>query len=92
MDGSGDPWVINALKMVFKWNSMAEKWIKMSEAGKAVEIAAGPAGHVYVLSSRLPNGAYTLLRWEGGSIWFPVPGKGASHLAVGKYGRPHIID
>ena len=92
VDSTGEPWVINTEKTVFRWNSMDENWLQMGEAGKAREISAGPEGHIYVLSTELQSGAFTILRWEGDQLWFPVPGKGAKHLAVGKYGRPHIID
>jgi hypothetical protein len=53
VDSTGEPWVINTEKTVFKWNSMDENWLQMGEAGKAREISAGPEGHIYVLSTEL---------------------------------------
>ena len=66
VDAAGDPWVINAHKTVFKWDSIDERWISMGLRGQAHEIAAGPEGHVYVLAGAFIDlGGYRILRWAG---------------------------
>ena len=85
--------MINLKSSVFKWNSLREKWVGMGLSGKAAEIAAGPEeGSIYVLAGkRMSQGGHGVFRWAGDRIWYPIPGRGASHIAVGKYGRPYIV-
>jgi hypothetical protein len=93
VDAAGDPWIINAHKTVFKWDSLAEKWRSMGLRGQAHEIAAGPAGHVYVLAGELVDGGgYRIHRWAGDKVWYPIPGKGAMHISIGMGGKPYIVD
>ena len=49
-------------------------------------------GHVYVLFGTDPKVGFQLYRWVGRKIWYPVPGKKALRIGIGKNGRPHIID
>ena len=61
--------------------------------GVAAEIAAGPdEGSIYALAGKRQNqGGHGIFRWAGDKIWYPVPGRGARHISIGMYGRPHIV-
>ena len=93
VDSSGDPWVINKRKSLFKWNDGEKKWEFMG-LKQVREVASGPEGMVYVLAGpRLRDGSgYRMYRWAGDDLWYPIPGQGAIQVAVGKFGRPYIVD
>jgi hypothetical protein len=93
VDDSGDPWVVNRKNSLFKWNSIDKKWDYMG-LNDVREVAAGPEGQVYVLAGPqlADKSGFRLYRWAGDLIWYPIPGQGAMHVAVGKFGRPYIVD
>jgi len=59
----------------------------------AVKIAAGPDNQVYALAKPfIDGGGYQLYRWKGYNTWQKLLGMGAEQVAVGKFGRPIVVD
>lgn len=86
VDGTGTPWIVNAQREIYRFNSVTPGWDRVP--GAATEIAAG-GDHVWILGGVTRGENNSISRWNGRN-WVAVPGLGAK-LSVSSSGTAYLV-
>jgi len=85
MGPSGQTWVVNRLGDLYVKETADGQWKKI-KASKAIDVGAGPEGSVFITG--VDGGVFKL--GKNGKFW--NLGGDARQIAVGKGGRPFIVN
>ncbi|MFC1746590.1 tectonin domain-containing protein, partial [Candidatus Riflebacteria bacterium] len=83
VDKHGNPWVVNDAGVIYRYEVKAKKWVHIP-TGRAIDIACGPDGTIWVLGTDK-----TVYKWNG-KTWLKGNGMGY-HITVDNQGLPWVI-
>ncbi|MFC1744742.1 tectonin domain-containing protein, partial [Candidatus Riflebacteria bacterium] len=83
VDKHGNPWVVNDGGVIYRYEVKAKKWVHI-KTGRAIDIACGPDGTIWVLGTDK-----TVWKWNG-KTWIKGNGMGY-HITVDNRGLPWVV-
>ena len=93
VDSRGKIWGVTLSNAVIYFNKVKKRWYNANFPKMAISIAAGPAGHTYVLGYPIGRDgkSYTMyMRNSSNRKWSTIEGITASNIAVGVAGTLYI--
>jgi peptidoglycan hydrolase-like protein with peptidoglycan-binding domain len=76
-----DPWIVNNVDRLYRWNSSTQSWDRIS--GCAKDVGVGPDQEVWVVGCDPVAGGFLIYRWDGSSLIPDSTNQGGVRISVG---------
>jgi len=88
-DPSGNPWVVNASNLIYKYNGSI--WTLLPGTGTDIGISSN--GSVFAINTTTvtSTGGYQVVKWNG-TGWTVIPGGAGVRIAVDSTGMPWVVN